>query len=334
MENKKIRVIQYGLGPIGIETARLVTRKASMEIVGAVDISKDLVGKDLGDVLGMDRKLGIAVTDNAKNLFAGTRADAVLHTTGSRIRKIYPELEEIIRAGLNIVSSAEELLFPLKENAELSQRVDALAKKHGVTVLGTGVNPGFVMDALPLFLTAVCKDVQKIHVERHVDAGTRRYPLQRKVGAGMTQEAFREQIAAKAMGHVGLLESIYLVAETLGLSLDDVHEAVEPVMAQKELKTAYFSLKPGDVAGIKHTAEGMKNGEKILTLDLRMFVGCESPYDAVHIVGTPEIRLRIEGGIAGDQATAAVLVNSIPAVVAARPGLATVKDLPAPRFYR
>ncbi len=212
--------------------------------------------------------------------------------------------------------------------------MDALAKKHGVTVLGAGVNPGFVMDALPLFLTAVCQDVKKIHVERHVDAGTRRYPLQRKVGAGMTQEAFREQIAAKAMGHVGLLESLYLVAETLGLSLDDVHEAVEPVMAQKVVNTAYFSLKPGDVAGIKHTAEGIKNGEKIISLDLRMFIGCEIPYDAVHILGTPEIRMRIEGGVAGDQATAAVLVNSVPAVVSARSGLATVKDLPAPHFYR
>jgi hypothetical protein len=334
MENKKIRVIQYGLGPIGIETARLVTKKSGMEIVGAVDISKDLVGKDLGEVLGMETKLGIAVTDNAKNLFAGTRADAVLHTTGSRIRKIYPELEEIIRAGLNIVSSSEELLFPLKENAELSQRVDALAKKHGVSVLGAGVNPGFVMDALPLFMTAVCQDVRKVHVERHVDAGTRRYPLQKKVGAGMTQEAFREQIANKTMGHVGLLESLYLVAETLGLSLDDVHETVEPVIAQKVVNTAYFSLKPGDVAGIKHTAEGIKNGEKIISLDLRMFIGCETPYDAVHILGTPEIRMRIEGGVAGDQATAAVLVNSVPAVIGARPGLLTVKDLRAPHFFR
>jgi hypothetical protein len=334
MEHKKIRVIQYGLGPIGIETARLVTKKSGMEIVGAVDISRDLVGKDLGEVLGMDRKLGIAVTDNAKNLFAGIRAAAVLHTTGSRIRKIYPELEEIIRAGLNIVSSSEELLSPLKENAEPAERLDRLAKDHGVTVLGAGVNPGFVMDALPLFMTAVCQDVKKIHVERHVDAGTRRYPLQKKVGAGMTQEAFREQIANKTMGHVGLLESLYLVAETLGLSLDDVHEAVEPVMAQKVVNTAYFSLKPGDVAGIKHTAQGIKNGEKIITLDLRMFVGCEEPYDSVHILGTPEIRLRIEGGVAGDQATAAVLVNSVPAVIGARPGLATVKDLPAPHFIR
>ncbi|MFH1078985.1 MAG: dihydrodipicolinate reductase [Pseudomonadota bacterium] len=334
MEHKKIKVIQYGLGPIGIETAKLVTRKADMEIVGAVDISKDLVGKDLGEVLDIDKKLGITVTDNAKNLFAGIKADAVLHTTGSRINRIYPELEEIIQAGLNIVSSSEELLFPLKENAEPAERVDALANKHEVTVLGAGVNPGFVMDALPLFMTAVCQDVKKIHVERHVDAGTRRYPLQRKVGAGMTQETFREQIANKTMGHVGLLESLYLVAQTLGMSLDDVHEAVEPIIAHKEVKTAYFSLKPGDVAGIKHTAEGIKNGNKIITLDLRMYVGCEAPYDSVHILGTPEIKLRIEGGVAGDQATAAVLVNSVPAVIGARPGLATVKDLPAPHFFR
>jgi 4-hydroxy-tetrahydrodipicolinate reductase len=334
MTVKKIRVIQYGLGPIGIESARLVAKKSGMEIVGAVDISKDLIGRDLGEILNLDQALGVTVTDHAKALFAKTRADAVLHTTGSRIRKIYPELEEIIRARLNIVSSAEELLFPLKENAEPAGRIDALAREHGVTVLGAGVNPGFVMDALPLFMTGVCQEVRKIHIERHVDAGTRRYPLQRKVGAGMTQEAFREQIAAKAMGHVGLLESLHLVAETLGMSLDDVHEAVEPVMAQKEVKTAYFSLKPGDVAGIKHTAEGSRGGEKIITLDLRMFVGCEEPYDAVHILGTPEIRLRIAGGVAGDQATAAVLVNAVPAVIGARPGLATVKDLPAPYCFR
>ena len=334
MTAKKIRAIQYGLGPIGIESARLVAKKSGMEIVGAVDISKDLIGRDLGEILNLDQALGVTVTDHAKALFAKTGADVVLHTTGSRIRKIYPELEEIIRARLNIVSSAEELLFPLAENAGQAERIDALAKEHGVTVLGAGVNPGFVMDALPLFMTAVCQDVRSVHIERHVDAGTRRYPLQKKVGAGMSLEAFREQIAAKAMGHVGLLESLYLVADALGLSLDNVKEAMEPVVAQKAVTTAYFSLKAGDVAGIKHTAEGSKGGEKIITLDLRMFIGCEQPYDAVHILGTPEIRLRIEGGVAGDQATAAVLVNAVPGVIGARPGLATVKDLPAPYCRR
>lgn len=334
MTDKKIRVIHYGLGPIGIETARLVTRKSTLQIVGAVDISKDLIGRDLGEILGLEKTMGVLVTDNARTLLAKSGADVVLHTTGSRIRKIAPELEEIIRARLNIVSSAEELLFPLAENAESARRVDALAKEHGVTVLGAGVNPGFVMDALPLFMTGVCHDVRKLHVERHVDAGTRRYPLQKKVGAGMSREAFREQMANKTMGHVGLLESLYLVADTLGLALDSVREAVEPVVSQKALKTAYFSLQPGDVAGIQHTAEGLRDGETIITLDLRMYIGCEQPFDSVHVVGTPEVRLRIEGGVAGDLATAAVLVNSIAAVVEARPGLLTVKDLPAPHCCR
>jgi hypothetical protein len=231
MVQKKIRVIQYGLGPIGIETAKLVTKKSAMEIVGAVDISKDLVGRDLGEILGLDKTLGVKVTDNGKALFAKTRADVVLHTTGSRIRKIYPELEEIIQAGLNIISSSEELLFPLKENVELAKKVDNLAKEHKVTVLGTGVNPGFVMDALPLFLTVVCQDVKEIHMERIVDAGTRRYPLQKKVGAGMTTDAFYEKIGKKELGHVGLLESLYLVAEKLGMNFDNVIETIDPVVA-------------------------------------------------------------------------------------------------------
>ncbi len=334
MKMKKIGVIQYGLGPIGVETAKLVLQKTGMEIVGAVDISKEIAGKDLGEVLGLGKRMGIVVTDNARALFSSVKADVVLHTAGSRIPKIYDQFEEIINAGLNVISSSEELLFPLKENDELAARIDRLARIKGVTVLGTGVNPGFVMDALPLFLSAVCQDVKKIHVERVVDAGTRRLPLQRKVGAGMTTEAFHEKIGRKELGHVGLLESLYLVAQKLGMGLDDVIETIDPVVAAKAVKTQYFSLKPGDVAGIRHVARGIRDGEIVITLDLRMYIGAEDPHDAVHIVGTPEIRLRIEGGIAGDQATAAVLVNSIKTVVGAKPGLTTVSDIPAAHFVR
>lgn len=331
---KKIGVIQYGLGPIGIETAKLVLKKTGMEIVGAVDISKEIAGKDLGEVLGLGKPMGIVVTDNARALFSRVKADVVLHTAGSRIPKIYNQFEEIINAGLNVISSSEELLFPLKENDERAAKIDRLARIKGVTVLGTGVNPGFVMDALPLFLSAVCQDVKKIHVERVVDAGTRRLPLQKKVGAGMTTQAFHEKIGRKELGHVGLLESLYLVAQKLGMGLDDVIETIDPVVATKAVKTQYFSLKPGDVAGIQHVARGIRDGEIVITLDLRMYIGAEDPHDAVHIVGTPEIRLRIEGGIAGDQATAAVLVNSIQTVVGAKPGLTTVSDLPAAHFVR
>jgi 4-hydroxy-tetrahydrodipicolinate reductase len=329
MTAKKIRIIQYGLGPIGLATAALILTKPDMEIVGAVDIAKEMVGRDLGEVLGRP-PLGIHVTDNPERLFAKVQADAVVHTTGSRLKRVIGQIEEILRGGKNIVSSTEELLFPAPENVALAGRIDRLAREKGVTVLGTGVNPGFVMDALPLSLTGVCQEVREVHVERVVDAGTRRHPLQRKIGAGMTPELFRQKVAEKAMGHVGLTESLYLIADRLRLPFDEVREAVEPVIAEGPLKTDYFELKPGDVAGLRNTAEALHGGKRIVTLDLRMAIGAEAPHDAIHIVGTPELKLRIEGGIAGDQATAAILVNSIPIVIAAPPGLATVKDLPAP----
>lgn len=329
MKTKKIKVIHYGLGPIGLATAMLILAKSDMEIVGAVDIAKEMAGKDLGEILG-GKPLGVHVTDNAPRLFSKVPADVVVHTAGSRLKRIFSQLEEILKGGKNLVSSAEELLFATPENADMAARIDALAKEKGVTVLGTGVNPGFVMDALPLTLTGVCHEVREVHVERIVDAGTRRHPLQRKIGAGMTPELFREKVAEKAMGHVGLRESLYLVADRLHFSLDEVRESVDPVIAEKPLKTAYFELKPGDVAGIRNLGEGFKGGKRILTLDLRIYIGADDPHDAIRIVGTPDLRLRIEGGVAGDQATAAMLVNSIPSVVAAPPGLVTVKDLPAP----
>ena len=295
MKAKKIRVIHYGLGPIGLATAKLILTKPNMEIVGAVDIAKEMVGKDLGEILGQ-KPLGVHVTDNAERLFSKVQADVVVHTTGSRLKRIFGQMEEILKGGKNVVSSAEELLFATPENAEMSDRIDKLAREKGVTVLGTGVNPGFVMDALPLTLTGVCHEVREVHVERVVDAGTRRHPLQRKIGAGMTPALFREKVAEKAMGHVGLRESLYLIADRLHLVLDEVRESVEPVIAEKPLKTAYFELKPGDVAGIRNIGEGIKGGKKILTLDLRMYIGAEAPYDAVHIVGTPISACGSRGG--------------------------------------
>jgi len=332
MKTKKIRVVHYGLGPIGIETAKYVLKKSDMEIVGAVDISKDMIGKDLGKILGLDDDLGVVVTDNARQLLSNVKADVVIHTAGSRIKGIYSQLEEIIESGNNIVSSAEELLFPLDEKSEAVQKLKEKALEKGVTVLGTGVNPGFVMDALPLFLTAVCQDVQEIHVERIVDAETRRYPLQKKIGAGMTPEIFRAKVEEKALGHVGIEESLMLVAENVGFPLDEVQVTIDPVFAEKAVKTDYFDLKEGDIAGIKNVATGISGGKTVITLDLRMYIGAENPHDSISIKGNPPVIARIEGGVAGDQATAAILVNSTPAVVDAKPGLVTVKDLPSPSF--
>jgi hypothetical protein len=332
MKVKKIRVVHYGLGPIGIETAKYVLKKANMEIVGAVDISKDMVGKDLGTILNLNEDIGVVVTDNARQLLSNIKADVVIHTAGSRIKTIFPQLEEIIDAGKNIVSSAEELLFPVDQKSVLVQKLRQKALEKGVTVLGTGVNPGFVMDALPLFLTSVCQDVAEVTVERVVDAATRRHPLQKKIGAGMTPEIFRAKIDEKALGHVGIEESLMLVAHYVGFPIDEVRVTIDPVFAEKPVETDYFNLKEGDIVGIKNVATGISGDRTVVTLDLRMYIGAENPHDSIFIKGNPPVTVRIDGGVAGDEATAAILVNSTPAVVDAKPGLVTVKDLPFPNF--
>ncbi len=334
IDENKIKVIHYGLGPIGVETAKLVLSKKNLKIVGAVDISKEKAGRDLGAILGRDDDLGIVVTDNAQELFSSEPADIVIHTAGSRFTTIYSQLEEIIESGINVISSSEELSFPFTANEALAKDLDATARKNGVTVLGTGVNPGFIMDALPLYLTGVCQDVRTVKVERVVDAGTRRLPLQRKVGAGLSPHVFRERVSQKTLGHVGLIESLQFVAHYLGISLDRIEETIDPVVAEQAVKTAYFDVNPGEVLGIKHIVQGVQGTSVIISLDLRMYIGADDPHDAIFIEGNPTISLRVADGVAGDQATSAILVNSVPGVIAARAGLVTVKDLPAPHFYR
>lgn len=332
MEPAVTRVIHYGLGPIGLEAARLVLTKPSMKIVGAVDIAQEKVGKDLATLLGLAQPLGIVVTDKPEELFLKSSADVVIHTTSSHTETIYPQLQQIINAKMDIVSSSEELLYPALQTPELARNLDVLAKQKGVAILGTGVNPGFLMDTLPVCLTGVCTKVSRIEARRVVDASTRREPLQRKIGAGLTEQEFRARVAAKKLGHVGLLESVALIAAGMNWELDDIKETIEPLLAEREYKTEYVSVAAGRVAGLKQIARGIKNGTSVITLDLHMYIGADNPHDYVKIEGTPPIEVTIPGGVAGDEATIAALVNAVPLVRQASPGLKTMLDIPVPRF--
>lgn len=325
-----MKVAHYGLGPIGIEAMKLALTKRSLEVVGAVDIDPEKTGRDLGELAGLDHALGVKVSPDMGSLLSGVKPDVVVHTTHSRLKRIHPQIMEIVSGGSNVVSSAEALFFPSEEDGALTRGIDALAKEKGVTVLGTGVNPGFVMDTLPVFLTTVSQQVKRIKVERVVDASTRRLPLQRKIGSGMSAQEFRQGVSERKLGHVGLRESLEYVAACLGWELDDVKETIDPVMAQKDIETEYLKVEEGQVAGIKHIARGMKDGSEVLTLDLRMYLGAEGSHDLVTIEGTPDLKVEFSGGIPGDQATVAVLVNYIPLVAAAPPGLLTARDLRVP----
>ena len=329
---KKIRVIQYGIGPIGASIVRLMRQKNSLEIVGAIDTDAKKVGRDLGEVVGAsDAPWGILVSADAASVLAKP-ADVVVHSTSSYLTSVMDQLLACLGAGLCIVSTCEELAYPFRKHPQLSKTLDEAAKEEGVALLGTGVNPGFVMDKLPLTLSAVSQWVDWVSAVRIVDASKRRLPLQKKIGAGMTPDEFRAQVAAGVIKHHGLPESIAMVADGLGFSLDDISETIEPMIAEEVIKTEFLEVEPGQVAGVHQMGRGTAAGQEKIFMELKMYVGAKNPADTVVLKGDPNLTLTIPGGTHGDVATAAVVVNAIPSILAANAGLRTSRDLPLSFF--
>lgn len=311
---RPLRVVQYGVGPIGLGVARILLDSPRFHLIGAVDVAPEKRGRDLGELLERE-PLRIPVTPDAQVVLD---ADVVVHTTQSHLSQVEDQLLEVFAAGANVVSTCEELAYPWFHHAEGARRLDEAARKHGVTVTGVGVNPGFAMDLLPVVLTAPCRSVRRIIVERRVDAGTRRLPLQRKVGLGLTEEDFRDRVASGTMGHVGLPHSVAMIAGALGWRLDVITDRVEPVLV------------PGtsEVAGLHQVASGIDGGTERIRLELTIAAGVDAPVDRVQIDGNPSFATEIAGGLHGDVATCAIAANAIPIVWAAAPGLRTVIDLP------
>lgn len=323
----KIRTIHYGIGAIGSEIVRLAAQRKDLRIVGALDVAKDKVGKDLGLAAGLGNRLGVVVRDKAERVLQPESADVVIHSTSSSLAKVMPELERCIRAGMDIVSTCEELAYPKAHHPRLARRLDDLAKEHAVTVLGTGVNPGFVMDSLALALTAPCQNVRRVKITRVVDSALRRIQLQKKTGASLTVEEFREKARLGIIRHVGLLESMMMVADGLGWKLSEIKESIEPVVAEKPRRSKFFEVAKGRVAGVRQVVSGVVNGSEVITLELEISIGAQDPCDAVFIEAQPNIDMVIRGGVFGDTATAAIALNCIPRVLQAAPGLATMRDL-------
>lgn len=323
-----LRVIHAGLGPIGQSIARMALETEGLKVVGAADLSPDKAGKDLGVVLGLPRKLRIKVEGDLGRLVRRTKADVAVLSTSSSLKVVKAQAAMLLKRGVNVVSTCEELAFPTPSSRSAFKDLDRLARAKKVSILGTGVNPGYAMDALALMLTAPCARVERVSVTRVVDAATRRLPLQRKVGAGLNLNQFRRAMTEGTVRHVGLPESAHMIASALGFELDKLEETLDPAIAPRDLDTEYLRIPAGAVAGIKQGARGYSKGKLVISLDLQMYVGAESPRDHVLIDGSPPIDMTIAGGVAGDIATAAITVNCIPKLMAARPGVLTMKDIP------
>ncbi len=323
------RVALVGLGPIGIEVGKALAGREGIEFLGAADPAPEIAGRTLTDLLQSPAAPGLKVDASARDLYARSAAsrqkrDVVVLCTGSRLENVVAQIEEALEAGFHVVSTCEELSFPELMHAALGRRIHQKAMARGVGALGTGVNPGLVMDRLALAAAGACVRVDKVKVTRIVDAAKRRGPLRAKVGAGLSREEFVAGVASRKLGHVGLRESAAIIAIGLGLPIHEITETIEPVLAAKETD----GVAPGRVLGLHQIALVQAGDEIKVALDLTMAVGVADPSDTIEITGDPPVHLRVSGGFHGDRATVGCVVNAIPFIVGASPGLHTVVTLP------
>ncbi|HET7221331.1 MAG TPA: hypothetical protein VFJ02_24920 [Vicinamibacterales bacterium] len=328
-----IKVLHFGLGPIGAGVVKQVASRKGFRIVGAVDIDPAKVGKDLGEVAGLGRSLKVKVSGDARKAIKSSKPDVVVLCTTSSLKNILPQVETILRLKVPIVSTTEELAYPTKSNMRYARAIHQLAKKAKVAVLGTGVNPGFVMDALPVMLTGVCERVEAIRVDRIQDARIRRLPFQQKIGAGLTREQFQRKVDDGSVRHVGLAESVSMIADALGWKLDKITDDIRPRIATATVASEYLAVDPGYVCGIEQDGIGYRNGLPIITLHMEAYLGAPESYDAVEITGSPALKMKLAGGVHGDIATTSITVNSLPKILEVAPGLHTMRDMPLPSFF-
>ena len=328
-----IRVIHFGLGPIGAAIVKQVATRPGFKIVGGIDIDPAKAGRDLGDVVGLPKRLGVKVSDDALTALKAAKPHIVVLCTSSSIKKVMAQIETILKSKTAIVTTTEELSYPGYTHIRQARRIHAWAKKARVALLATGVNPGFAMDALPIALTAVCERVDRVAVNRVQDARIRRLTFQQKIGAGLSTEQFQKKVDDGSVRHVGLTESIAMIADALGWTLDRITDDIQPKLATLTVASEFLAVDPGYVCGIIQDGVGYRRGEGVIHLHMEAYLGAPESYDSVEIDGSPRLSMKLAGGIHGDVATASIVVNSIPHVLKASPGLHTMRDLPLPSFF-
>ncbi len=321
-----VKIIQIGLGPLGQKVVRFALERGFIKIVAAVDPASDKAGKDLGEICGLE-PMNIPVCPDLATALKSASPGVALVTTISNVKKLEPLLIELAKAGLNVVSTCEELSFPWKTQPQVAKRIDEAFRENKVACVGTGVNPGYLMDFLPSVLTGVCQKVEQVKVLRVQDATPRRVPFQQKIGAGLTLPQFHEKVADGTLRHVGLTESVHMIAHHLGWKLEKVTEDLNPVVADKDIQGGFVPITRGLASGVVQSARGYLDKKEVIILQFRAAVGEPESFDRVEIKGLPDIISTIPGGVNGDIATCAIAINAVRSIVESGPGLRTMIDM-------
>ena len=332
---KRIRVVQWGLGAMGSGMVRLMLEKEGLQVVGAIDSRKEYIGKDLGDVVEAGKKLNIKVVDNPKAVLKKSDVDMVIMATNSFTKEIFDDLHLVVEHGIDCLTIAEEMAFPEAGEYDLSQSLDVLAKQKKCRVLGTGINPGFVLDSLIIMLSGVCHKVTRVEASRINDLSPFGPTVMRTQGVGSTPEEFKQGLGqGTIVGHIGFRESIQMISEALGLNVDRYEEVREPIISTVDRETKFIKIKAGMVAGCKHTGIGYAGNTKVIELvhpqQIRPELEQVDTGDYINIIGTPELHLSIKPEIPGGVGTIGVAVNMIPHLHKSTPGVKRMIDLPIP----
>jgi 4-hydroxy-tetrahydrodipicolinate reductase len=320
------QILQVGLGPLGIKIVSDLHERRLGRVVAAVDTSPALAGKKLAEIVrGSSPRVRVAADYRGVDFDA---IDCAIVTSSSGLVQCAPTFRALLARGATVVSTCEELSWPYLHHKKLSAELDALAKKHGGRLLGTGVNPGFMMDTFPVGATAISKSVKRVEVHRYQNAVTRRIPFQKKIGVGLNDAQFKAQVKAGTLRHVGLGESMHFIAANLGLKVARWEEDIEPVYATKNMRSGLGPLKKGTICGVRQEARGYDGKRVTIELKFQASIGLADPHDRVIVEGTPAIDLVWKGGVHGDIATSAITLNAIPALMRSVPGLHTMASIP------
>ncbi len=331
---KNIKVLLWGMGSMGSGMGRMLAEKKGVEIAGAIASREKKSGRDVGELLDLDHELGVEATNDPERVLDND-IDVVLNATSSFLDEVREELEMAIEAKCDVISIAEEMAYPSAGDPKFAGDIDSLARERGVSVLGTGINPGFVLDLLIITLSGACAEVEKIEASRVNDLSPFGPTVMKTQGVGTTVEEFEEGVkTGKIVGHIGFKESIYMVADRIGWQLDEVKETREPIISDTHRKAEHVTVEPGMVAGCRHVARGLRNGEELIVLKHPQQIHPEKAGvdtgDYIKIIGDPGVDMAIQPEIPGGKGTMAVSINMIPEIVKAGPGLRTMDELPVP----
>lgn len=335
---KPIQVVIWGFGAMGRGMAEMLLTKTGVEITGVCDRHPDLVHKSMFSVLEepQGNHPDVIVSDDIEPLLDNSKCDIVLLATDSYTKSAFPKMKLILERGIHCISTAEEMAYPQAQEPELSKQLDTIAKEHNVTVLGTGINPGFIMDLLVVALSGTMKRVDHIEANRVNSLSPFGPAVMEEQGVGISLEAFEDGMKNDTLaGHVGFAESVQMIADALGVTLSKFEQQMKPIVTTVDRKSPYGEAKKGHVAGVNMTGQGYV-GDSVF-IDMKHPQQIEPELEGTHtgdyinLTGVPNIHMAITPEIDGGIGTIAMCVNMIPHVLNAKPGLKTMIDLPVPR---